>query len=146
MQERTPFISMMLLFGPALLVAVIFAAWIASRGVLHSDASRAELGRAVLVVGLLMVGLSLAGEPLFALLAAILVVLLATGWQQIVAPCAGRSVPPAALFCWLVAAWAVCILIGTELIFSRDTFGSRMNTSAKFLSRRTRRKRAPNAV
>ena len=28
--------------------------------------------------------------------------------------------------------WAVCILIGTELIFIRDTFGSRMNTVFKF--------------
>jgi uncharacterized membrane protein len=110
----------------------VFAAWIASRGALSSDASRAELGRAVLVVGLLMVGLSLAGEPMFALLAAILSILLATGWPRIVTPCARRHAPPAALFCWLVATWAVCILIGTELIYIRDTFGSRMNTVFKF--------------
>jgi YYY domain-containing protein len=131
-QDRTPFISMMILFGPALLVVAVFACWIASRRARSSDASRAELGRALLVVGLLMVGLSLAGEPMFALLAATLVLLLATGWPRVVAPFARRSAPPAVLFCWLVATWAVCILIGTELIFIRDTFGSRMNTVFKF--------------
>jgi YYY domain-containing protein len=131
-QDRTPFISMMILFGPALLVATVFALWIASRGELLSDESRTELGRAVLVVGLLLVGLSLAGEPMFALLAAILVASLATGWPQIVDPCGERRAPGAALFCWIVATWALCILIGTELIFIRDTFGSRMNTVFKF--------------
>ena len=44
---------------------------------------------------------------------------------------AGR-VAPSAQFCCVVALWAVCILVGTELIFLRDLFGSRMNTVFKF--------------
>jgi YYY domain-containing protein len=123
---------MLILFGPALLVAGLFATWLASRAVVFSEETRVAHGRMILVIGLLLVGLSAFGEPMFALLAAILVALMAAGWPAVVTPRAPHTVSGAALFCWLLATWALCVLIGTELIFLRDVFGSRMNTVFKF--------------
>ena len=131
-QERTPLISMLILFGPALLVAALFAPWLAARGDLFSEDARMGLGRVVLVVGVLLVGLSAVGEAMFALLVAILVALVAAGLPSFAQPRAPRAVAGSALFCCLLVAWSLCVLIGTELIFLRDVFGSRMNTVFKF--------------
>ena len=131
-KDRTPLTSMLILFGPALLVAALYAAWLISRGDLVSDDARAGLGRVILVIGVLLVGLSVVGEAMFALLAAVLLALAAAGWYHLARPRFTSLVAPSALFCCLVAVWAVCILVGTELIFLRDLFGSRMNTVFKF--------------
>jgi len=129
--DRTPLISMLILFGPALVVSALFAAWLISRGDDSSDDTRAGLGWALLVIGLLLMGLSALGEAMFALLAAVLLAL-AAGWFRLANARVARDVAPSALFCCLVTAWALCILIGTELVFLRDLFGSRMNTVFKF--------------
>jgi YYY domain-containing protein len=130
--DRTPLISMLILFGPALLVAGLLAVWIKSRGDVLSDEGRASLGRLVLVIGVLLVGLSVIGEAMFALLVAVLVALVAAGWSQLANPRGSQLVAPAVLFCCLLATWAVCVLVGTEVIFLRDLFNSRMNTVFKF--------------
>jgi YYY domain-containing protein len=131
-QDRTPLFSMLILFGPALLVAALFAPWLASRGDAFSEDARTSLGRLVLVIGLVLVGLSAFGEAMFALLVAVLLALVAAGWNHLINPRAPHAEAPAALFCWLLATWALCVLVGTELIFLRDVFGSRMNTVFKF--------------
>lgn len=131
-RDRTPLISMLILFGPALLVSGLYAVWLASRGDVLGDDARVGLGRLIVVIGLLLVGLSLFGEAMFALLVAVLVALAAAGWYHLAHPRRPSRAAPSALFCCLLAAWAVCILVGTELIFLRDLFGSRMNTVFKF--------------
>jgi len=131
-RDRTPLVSMLILFGPALLVAGLFATWLLVRGEAFGEETRTGLGRVILVIGLLLVGLSVLGEAVFALLVAVLVALAAAGWFHLASPRTPSTVPTAALFCWLLTAWGVCILVGTELIFLRDVFGSRMNTVFKF--------------
>lgn len=131
-RERTPLVSMLILFGPALLVAGLFAVWLLVRGDAFGDETRTGLGRVIVVIGLLLVGLSFLGEAMLALLVAVLVALVAAGWLHLATPRTPSAVAPAALCCWLLAAWGVCILVGTELIFLRDVFGSRMNTVFKF--------------
>jgi YYY domain-containing protein len=130
--DRTPLVSMLILFGPALLVATLFAIWLAGRGDRLAGEAQAGLGRLILAMGLLLVGLSAMGEAMLALLFAILVALLAAGGPLLARRCASRTVAPAALFCLLLTTWVLCILIGTELIYIRDVFGSRMNTVFKF--------------
>jgi uncharacterized membrane protein len=122
----------LILFGPTLLVSTLLAAWLAPRGDAFTEEARTGLGRLVLVIGILLVSLSAYGEPMFALLVAILVALVAAGWNHLRRPRAPDAPAPAASFCWLLATWALCVLVGTELIFLRDVFGSRMNTVFKF--------------
>jgi YYY domain-containing protein len=131
-RDRTPLISMLILFGPALLVAALYASWLASHGGACAEEGRAALGRAFLAIGVLLIGLSAIGEAMFALLVAVLLALVAAGWPQLARPRAAPTVSPAALFCCSLTIWAVCVLVGTELIFLRDVFGSRMNTVFKF--------------
>jgi YYY domain-containing protein len=202
-RERTPLISMLILFGPALLVAVVLTTWLTCRAVGVIDDLRTVLGRELLVIGVLLVGLSAVGEATLALLSAVLLALLAVGLVFLAHPqqaasiepsldlepvtaenaptCSsgvlrssgattGRSaiggsatvvslapkldtavesapcepgavlptpvlrpvIAPAALFCWLLMTWALCVLVGVELIYLKDVFGSRMNTVFKF--------------
>ena len=71
---------------------------------------------------------------MFALLVAVLVALAAAGWH---APGEhprigrGRGAVRAVLLAGRDSG-RVCILVGTELIYLRDVFGSRMNTVFKF--------------
>jgi YYY domain-containing protein len=131
-RERTPLVSMLILFGPALLVAVLLAAWLGRRSACLFDDARTALGRLLLVIGLLIVGLSALGEPTLALLLSVLVLLLAAGLPLLAWTRRPSGVAPAALACWLIAAWALCILVGVELVYLKDVFGSRMNTVFKF--------------
>lgn len=133
--ERTPLFSMLILFGPTLLVSLVFAYWLASRPLEGSD-RLLRLGRLTVVLGMLLVGLSLVGQPTMALLLGVSVALMYAVWSHLTeTPKVGEgeaATPSAALFCGLIALWAVCILVGTEIIFLRDVFGSRMNTVFKF--------------
>jgi uncharacterized membrane protein len=63
---------------------------------------------------------------------AVMLALLAAGLPFLARPRHTDCLAPAALFCWLLATWGLCVLIGVELIYLRDVFGSRMNTVFKF--------------
>jgi YYY domain-containing protein len=130
--ERTPLISMLILFGPPLLTASVLATWLAVRGARLLGDARGTLGRFLLVLGALLIGLSALGEPTLALLVGVWGTLLAVGWVQIARPTGRWTVGPSVLFVWLVAVWALCVLLGVEVIYLRDVFGSRMNTVFKF--------------
>jgi YYY domain-containing protein len=130
-RERTPLVSMLILFGPALLVAALLAIWLAGRTAGAFDDFRTALGRVLLVIGLVLVGLSAVGQTTLALLLAILLSLLAAGSVFLARPRQGGPAP-AVLFCWLLATWGLCVLVGVELIYLKDVFGSRMNTVFKF--------------
>jgi YYY domain-containing protein len=131
-RERTPLVSMLILFGPALLVAGLLAAWLASRAAGTYDDFRSALGRVLLLVGLALIGLSALGQATLALLVAVLLSLLAAGVGFLAQPRRGDCLAPAGLFCWLLATWGLCVLVGVELIYLKDVFGSRMNTVFKF--------------
>lgn len=130
-RERTPLVSMLILFGPALLVAGLLAIWLAGRTTGVVDDFRTALGRVLLLIGLVLIGLGALGETTLALLLAILLSLLAAGATFLVRPRQGGPAP-AVLFCWLLVTWALCVLVGVELIYLKDVFGSRMNTVFKF--------------
>ncbi|MGE3909798.1 MAG: DUF2298 domain-containing protein [Chloroflexota bacterium] len=143
-QNRTPLVSMLILFGPALLVALVFAVWLASRQTWAATDRVQRLGRTVMAAGALMTGLSVLGQPTLAILMTVVVALAGALWPHLVRPGASSSedvaavrppavtLPAAALVCALLGIWALCVLIGTEIIFIRDVFGSRMNTVFKF--------------
>jgi YYY domain-containing protein len=131
-RERTPVVSMLILFGPALLVATLLAAWLAGRATHAFDGFRTSLGRSLLAIGAVLIGLSAVGQPTMALLLAVLMALLTAGLAFLMEPRRPDGPAPAALIGWLVTDWAICVLVGVELIFLKDVFGSRMNTVFKF--------------
>jgi len=131
-RERTPLVSMLILFGPALLVASLLAVWLGRRAACLVEDARTALGRSLLAIGLLVVGLSALGEPTMALLLTVLAALLVSGEPLLAWARRPNGVAPASLCCWLLTTWAVCILVGVELIYLKDVFGSRMNTVFKF--------------
>jgi YYY domain-containing protein len=135
--ERTPLVSMLILFGPALAVALAFAAWMIVGSGRHAagmaPAPGALAPRALALCALIVVGLLALGEPTLALLGLLAVALAWAGWLWLRS--ASRLVARAAtptLFLWLLAASGVTILIGVEIFYLRDTFGTRMNTVFKF--------------
>jgi YYY domain-containing protein len=117
--ERTPFTSMLVLFGwaIALLAAVgLFARWcIGDRRGWTLVGSGAAAGLALVILG----------QPTLGLLVALLIVLLP--WPGVL----DRLDPPVAAAVG-VGAFAAVILLGCELIFLDDVFHSRMNTVFKF--------------
>ncbi|MCC7370420.1 MAG: hypothetical protein IT306_18495 [Chloroflexi bacterium] len=134
--ERTPLISMLILFGPTLLVTLLFGFWLASRPLPDGGDRLVRLGRITVALGIVLVGLSLLEQPTMALLLGVLLVLFGAAWPYLVgglpASSGSGGGPPSAMFCGLLMLWALCILVGVEIIFLRDVFGSRMNTVFKF--------------
>lgn len=84
-------------------------------------------------MGLLVLVLSAFGEPTLALLGALALLLGWAGWRVLgQGQVATHSVGAQAMFVWLLMAYALVVVIGVELVFLRDVFGSRMNTVFKF--------------
>ena len=85
------------------------------------------------LIGLAMLAFSAFGEPTLALLVSLAILLAWAGWRFL-APGHGPVTAMAGptLFIWLLAGYAIVVLIGVELIFLRDLFGTRMNTVFKF--------------
>jgi YYY domain-containing protein len=131
-EDRTPAVSMLILFGPALLVAMAFAYWLASRPAGKDADALVRAGRMSVVIGILLVGLSTVGQPTIALLLAVLVGIGIAVSPHLAARFLADGVPAAALFVALLFSWALCILLGVETVYLRDVFGSRMNTVFKF--------------
>jgi YYY domain-containing protein len=127
--ERTMLGSLLVLFGPflVLVVAVALRGWL---DVLHDPALGPALRRhgwAAGLVGIVLIGLAVR-DPTLAVLLALLLAIAPLGlaaWQR---PTAAPLVPAGLLL--LVC--ALGLLLGTELLFIRDTFGTRMNTVFKF--------------
>ncbi|GAC1315645.1 MAG: DUF2298 domain-containing protein [Chloroflexota bacterium] len=117
--DHTPFGSLLVLFGWAIVLVGafgLFVRWCAGdrRGWLITGAG-AVLGS----------GLALAGQPSIGLLVFLLA--LALPW-----PRAGHRLDPPIVLVAGVGAFAVVMLLGSELIYLDDVFHSRMNTVFKF--------------
>jgi YYY domain-containing protein len=134
-RERTPLPSMLILFGPVLAAVALFAGWLIAR----RSMSPAGTGRClpadrvllVLLAGALGI-LLLRGEWTFALLFAMgaLVGLAGFAWFSY-GDCSAAD-DRAVQLCWLLGAVGVVTLLGVEILFIRDVFGTRMNTVFKF--------------
>ena len=142
-RERTPLASMLILFGPLLVLAVVVAVWMIVHGNRQQDSLRSAARRAFFAliaaaaVAAIVLGL---GEPTLALLASVGSLLAWAGWLWL-----GTRRPTTAdwrseaaqapatvtLLSWLLATVSVALLIGVELVYVRDTFGTRMNTVFK---------------
>ncbi len=117
--ERTPIGSLLVLFGPQM-------ALLAALGVWYRWTSRDRRGLLLAGFGVLSGGVLFAvGEPTLGVLLALL--LLLAPW-----PSPFDRLPVGAALAVAVAAFAAAILLGVELIFVRDSFGTRMNTVFKF--------------
>ncbi len=116
--ERTPIGSELVLFGPQIGVLAAFGVWQRRR---VGERRGWLLALAALAAGVL---LAAAGEPTLGLLVALLGLLLP--W-----PSPLDRVPPGLALVAAFAAWAAAILLGVELVFVRDSFGTRMNTVFK---------------
>lgn len=132
--QRTPPISLGILLGPMLAVALGFSAWML-RCPPATAASSAQSARrfprlaAPPAVGC---GLLALGEPTLAAVGVLAGILLTAGWgwtRRGSPPSRGES---AILFCWLLLTLAALVLVGVELLYVRDLFGTRMNTVFKF--------------
>jgi len=117
--DRTPLGSLLVLFGGQLLILATFGLWVRWR---------VRDGRGWLLVGAGAVaggGLAGLGEPTLGLLVALGALLVP--WPGLLA----RTGEAEALISGL-AGFAVALLLGVELFFLRDTFGTRMNPVFKF--------------
>ena len=130
-RERTPLVSMLIIFGPVMLATACFAAWLAARQ-WEGTSGMALLGRALVGLGVLVLGLTAIGQTTMAILLALLIGEGAVGVAIVMSRSPSRVRQPRILFCWLLGAWALTILFGLELIYLRDVFGTRMNSVFKF--------------
>ena len=135
--ERTPLGSLLILFGPTLLLALVLAGWSASRGrrlvALEREQAPFLTVRSLLIGGALALLLLVVGEPTLALLSFLMTLVASASWGWLRSHEAGHErLPSAALFCSLLPLGGLLVLTVVELIFLRDVFGSRMNTVFKF--------------
>lgn len=150
--ERTPLISMLIVLGPFLAVALLFGLWGLASGTSRAGWAIASqrlgrngsfgVGLAILAVLLLE---TVARESTLLLLTGLLALLAPLGpglakWgvgglqlaSSSSAPTARGASVSAALATWFLTCFGLLILLGTELIFISDAFGTRMNTVFKF--------------
>ncbi len=116
--ERTPLGALLVLFGPQMALLAALGLWIRWRVADRRGWAVAAAGAAL---GLL---LGVAGECTLGLLVALMALLLP--WPGVF-----PRLSSAEGFAASLAAFAGAILLGVELLFLRDTFGTRMNTVFK---------------
>ncbi len=127
--ERTYFGTLVVLFGPLVVLALAGAAI----GVARSGAERGALPEGRVLAGIaiagLLVGLVLImlGEPTLGYLVASLVLWCVLGWQR-----ARLAASPAGVVTALLAIIGLGSILIPEIVFLRDVFASRMNTVFKF--------------
>ncbi len=145
--ERTPLASMLILFGPALIVTLALAGWMrldkpnpltpfpeGKGGPLELlPLPFREGGWGVrLAAGAALGALLLLQEPTLVMLGLVGMALGWAGWPWLRAGSGWPSRREAsALFAWLLACVSVAVLVGVELFYVRDVFGTRMNTVFK---------------
>jgi YYY domain-containing protein len=123
--ERTPLGSLLVIFGPFLLLTMLLAARLLGR-------ARPPLF--ALVAAVIAIVFALVIHSTFAVAAGLALLFLALG-QRLVVDWRADPTPSsssAALFTALVAALAWSIVATAEIAFLRDSFGTRMNTVFKF--------------
>ena len=129
--DSTPLVSLLLIFGPFLLLAALFALRLlacAGPAARHTHLS-------LVASGLLLVAiLSAAGLVVAAFSLALLVLVALAGLRQLRAWLAADSndAHAAAVYLLALTSLALTILVTVELVYIRDSFGTRMNTVFKF--------------
>jgi YYY domain-containing protein len=131
-RERTPLVSMLIIFGPVMVASGLFAVWLGTRRTDGSTGDLAAVGRALVMLGLMVLAMTAVGQTTLAVLVALLIGIGAAGWSLLAPGRPARIVSPTPIFCWLLATWAFTILVGLEVIYLRDVFGTRMNSVFKF--------------
>lgn len=127
--ERTPPISLLVIFGPFLL----FSALLCTRLLTLDDARAPGRTGILLAAGGLAALLAFAGYATAALCALLLGLALAAGLERARAWLAmGGGASAAAVFLTVLVALALAILVAIEIVYLRDSFGTRMNTVFKF--------------
>ena len=119
--ERTPLGSFLVLFGVQAALLALFGLWLRHCARDHQGWLVAGAGAAAGAVLLVL------GEGTLGVLVALGALLLPWPWDGM-----WSSRGPAQRFALGLALLAVAILAGVELIFLRDSFGTRMNTVFKF--------------
>jgi YYY domain-containing protein len=129
--DRTPLVSLLLIFGPVLLIVGLLAWRLLEPG----PANPAPPGRPLLLAALGGPAvLALVGRPTAALSLALLLVVAAAAVGQYRAWLAPNAPPAvAAALCLLgLAALGLGVLVAVEFVYLSDAFGTRMNTVFKF--------------
>jgi YYY domain-containing protein len=129
--DRTPLISLLIIFGPYLLVVALLGGRLALVGQEWRHGPRVLLAAGlVLALGLAAVGLWTAAFSLSVLVPCLFAsVIQAHRWLIGQDP---RRVGASALCLVGLAVLALSLLVGVELVYIRDSFGTRMNTVFKF--------------
>lgn len=128
--ERTRLGSLLVLFGPLLVLAVgaVLRGWLDGLAEPQVGAILRRWAVIIVLAALVLALLALLRDPTLGVLLALVVgtaPLLLAAWQ---AP----ERAPLTAFGTVVLLGALGLLLGTELVFLRDTFGTRMNTVFKF--------------
>ena len=128
--DRTPLVSLLIIFGPFFALSALLGARLVGWGALRLRQSRtapALVGAAFIVV------LAVTGRWSAALSLALFGLMLAAGARQFAAWRSGLDTPrsAAALYLSVLAGLAFLILVGTDFVYIRDSFGTRMNTVFK---------------
>ncbi len=129
--ERTPALSLGILFGPLLGLATGLAAWmlVGARRRGNRIHAPATYGLVVAMAGGVLIALN---EHTLATLVLLGALLALAGWTALSDPgMLAERRSSGALFGWLLATLAVAILVAVELVYVHDLFGTRMNTVFK---------------
>lgn len=118
-EDRTPLGSLLVLFGPQIVFLAVLGVWARWRAGIR-------LGWAVALAGVLVGSvLVVAGQGSLGLLVALVALLLPV-------PGCLERLSAAERAAYALGTWSALILLGLEVVFVRDTFGTRMNTVFKF--------------
>jgi YYY domain-containing protein len=134
--ERTPLISLLIVFGFLLLMPFLGAAWLWKHGYASSGLNRLRKAPTSLrwlfgIAGVaLFVSLAFLQEPTLLFLLAALVLLL-PGAMGLLTREVQRPSQPAVMFASILFAVSIAILLAGELVYLSDAFQSRMNTVFK---------------
>jgi YYY domain-containing protein len=129
-QDSTPVASLVILFGSALLLAALLGA----RLLLTLGGSESRHARLLAGVTILACLGLVAADRTTAAIALLLLVLMVIPGARLLArwQATGSAATASLLYLVGLTGLAMAVLLGTELIYIRDSFGTRMNTVFKF--------------
>jgi YYY domain-containing protein len=128
--DQTPLISLLIIFGPLLLLCSLLGLRLLRQGAHKRPAG----WQALLLGGLAALGLAAAGRSTAALALALLSLSLAAGVRQLQSWLADdkSAARGAALYLLSLVSLGLALLVSVEILYIHDSFGTRMNTVFKF--------------